>query len=240
MRDLAINLLASLIAGVAVVAFQRLVRLRRLARKRAFFGIRPGSRCTLSVSRHAASKLSDSVHRRDLAATVELATLVKECGGETDVIVGTGDQRGVGELPEFCIGGPHGNQRTAAHLKRFVPGFRINTFEEDPEGLTMFVGEKKFQRIRGQVEFVLLIRVTLSDRAAAPLWIICGQIAQTNYATARYLASEYQSLMKTFGTRKRFCIALQLLDSRTYGHSQLEVVGDLTDLAFGEAAENSS
>jgi hypothetical protein len=149
LRDLVINLLASLIAGIAVWAFQRSARFRRLARKRAFFGIQSGARCTVSVSRHAASKLSDSVHRRDLAATVEIATIIKECGGETDLIVSTGDRRGVGVMPEFCIGGPHGNGRTAAHLKRFVPDFKINTFEEDPEGLTMFVGNEEFRRVQG-------------------------------------------------------------------------------------------
>ena len=233
-----ISLLASLIAGIAVWVFQRFASFRRLARKRAFFGIQSGTRCTVSVARHAASKLSDSVHRRDLAATVEIATIIKECGGETDLIVSIGDRRGVGIMPEFCIGGPHGNKRTAAHLKRFVPGFKINTFEEDPEGLTMFVGDEEFRRVPGQEEFVLLIRVVLTD-GSAPLWIICGQIAQSNYAAARYLVSHYRSLMRSHGTRKDFCLALRLLDSQAYGPNQLELMGDLADLAFNKPVTNA-
>lgn len=229
-----INLLASLIAGTAVWAFQRSARFRRLAHKREFFGIHSGVRCTVSVSRHAASNLSDSVHRRDLAATVELATIIKECGGEIDLIISTGDRRGVGTIPEFCIGGPHGNKRTEAHLKRFVPGFRINTFEEDPEGLTIFVGNEEFRRTRGQEEFVLLIRVALPGESMAPLWIICGQIAQSNYAAARYLVSHYESLMRKYGAKRSFCLAFRLLDSQAYGPNQLEAVGDLTKLAFSK------
>lgn len=81
---------------------------------------------------------------------MEIATIIKECNGETDLIVSTSDRRGVGVMPEFCIGGPHGNKRTAAHLKRFVPGFRINTFEEDPEGLTMFVGTRNSGGFQGK------------------------------------------------------------------------------------------
>lgn len=234
MIDLAVNLLASVIAGTVVWAFQRFTLFRRLARKRAFFGIPSGSRCTISVSQHAASKLSDSVHRRDLAATVEIATIIKECGAEIDLITSTDDRRGVGSMPEFCIGGPHGNERTAAHLKRFAPGFKINTFKEDPQGLTMSVGNKEFRRVRGQEEFVLLIRVVLTGGSTAPLWIICGQVAQSNQAAARYLTLHHHSLMKNYGTQKSFCLALRLLDSQAYGHSQLEVVDDLTELAFNE------
>jgi hypothetical protein len=71
-----------------------------------------------------------------------------------------------------------------------------------------------------------------------PLWIICGQIAQSNYAAARYLILHYGPLMKTYGTKKSFCLALQLIDSQDYGHNQLEVVGDFTGLAFNKPIES--
>jgi hypothetical protein len=235
--DLAINLLASLIAGCAVWLLQRFTRFRRLARKQAFFGIQSGSRCTISVSRHASSKSSDSVHRGDVAAVVEIAPVIKECRGETDLIVSIGDRRGIGPTSEFCIGGPHGNKMTAAHLKRFVPGFRINAFEEDPEGITMFVGDKEFRQTRGQEEFVLLIRIPLPGELATFLWIICGQTARSNRAAAQYLALRHRLLIKNYGTKKGFCLALRLLDSQVYDHNQLEVVGDLANLAFNEPME---
>ena len=232
MTDLAINLLASVIAGVAVWTAQRLVRLRKLSRTRTFFGLQPGARCTISVSRHTASTLSSSVHRRDLAAAVEVATIVKECGGDVDVVVGRGDRRDVGTTAEFCIGGPYANERTAAHLRRFVPGFRINAFEDDPEGVTMFVGETALRRTPDREEFVLLIRITLPETRRAPVWIICGQEARTNQAAAHYLADHHGELRDTYGSDRSFCLALHLLDPDAYDYHHIEVVGDLTDAAF--------
>lgn len=81
---------------------------------------------------------------------MELATIIKECGGEIikecggeiDLIISTGDRRGVGTIPEFYIGGPHGNKRAEAHLKRFVPSFRINTFEEGPRVLLFLLATR--------------------------------------------------------------------------------------------------
>jgi hypothetical protein len=74
-NDLAVNLLASAIAGSAVWLSQWFLRVRRLARLRSFVGVSVGSTCTVAVSRHAASSHSMSVHRRDVAAVVEVATL---------------------------------------------------------------------------------------------------------------------------------------------------------------------
>jgi hypothetical protein len=236
MTDLAINLLASLIAGVAVWTVQRFVRFRKLSRTRAFFGLRQGGPCTISVSRHAGSTLSSSVHRRDLAAAVEVATIVKECGGDVDVVVGRGDRRGVGAAAEFCIGGPYANERTAAHLRHFVPGFRINAFKDDPEGVTMFVGETELRRTRHQEEFVLLIRVVAPETPRAPLWIICGQEARTNQAAAHYLADRRDELMTTYKPDQSFCLALRLLDPDAYDYHHIEVLADLTDDAFSRSS----
>src|SRR5688572_19334279 len=111
-RDLLVNLLASVVAGTAVWLSQRLLRYRRAARRRAFFGIVPGGSCLLSVARHASSPNELSVHRRDVAALVELASLVRECGGRADLISADFPQ-GVGRSAEFCVGGPSGNPRMA-------------------------------------------------------------------------------------------------------------------------------
>lgn len=232
MSDLAINLLASIIAGAAVWTFQRAVRLRKSSRKRAFFGIRRGGRCTISVPRHAASRWSDSVHRRDLAAVLEVAAIIKDCGGETDLNIGADGLRGVGVLTEFCIGGPHSNRRTAAHLDQFVPGVMFVPYEDDPDGLPIQVGERVFRRNKGQEEFVLLIRITLPRPQAAPLWIIYGQIAKGNQAAVQYLEHNHSSLMKNHGIDRSFCLAFRLINSHDYDHNHLEEVGDLTDQAF--------
>ncbi|WP_253289776.1 hypothetical protein [Verrucosispora sioxanthis] len=79
MGDLLINLLASVIAGTAVWLTGFLLRRHKLNRARAFFGLAAGASCLLVVSRHASSPREFSVHRRDVAALVELATIAREC-----------------------------------------------------------------------------------------------------------------------------------------------------------------
>lgn len=224
MNDLAINLLASVIAGTAVWLSQWFVRLRRLARLRAFLGVSAGSICTVAVSRHAASSHSMSVHRRDLAAVVEVATLLRQCGASADVLITDAELRGVGELTEFCIGGPSTNQRTAAHLSRFVPGLVVDPQETDPDGLTLHLAGREFRRVPGVEEFVLVFRLPVEVAAKRPLWIICGQTARSNHAAARYLSAESRILARRFKRQPGFCLALKVVNPKTYDHRYVELV----------------
>jgi len=90
-----------------------------------------------------------SVHRRDVAAVVEVATLLRLCGASADVLVSDSDLRGVGETTEFCIGGPSTNRRTAAHLARFVPGLTVVPMGADPDGLALRLAGREFTRAPG-------------------------------------------------------------------------------------------
>ena len=154
MNDLAINLVASAIAGLAVWLSQRIVRVRRLARLRAFVGATVGSTCMVAVSKHAASTHSMSVHRRDVAAVVEVATLLKQCGADVEVLVSETDRRGVGETTEFCIGGPISNPRTEAHLRRVVPAPVVGAPGARPDGPTMHLARRGVRRGAGVEGFV--------------------------------------------------------------------------------------
>lgn len=232
MNDLAINLLASAIAGVAVWLVQRFVRVRRLARLRAFVGVAAGSTCTIAVSRHAASTHSMSVHRRDVAAVVEVATLLKQCGAAADVIVSDSDLRGVGETTEFCIGGPSTNRRTEAHLRRFVPGLTIDSYEDDPYSLTFHLAGREFRRVPGAEEFVLVFRIPIDVGARRPLWIVCGQTARSNHAATRYLNAESPALARRLGGRPAFCLVLRVVNPSTYDHRYVELVAELERSQF--------
>ena len=231
-NDLAVNLLASAIAGLAVWLTQRFVRVRRLARLRRFLGVTVGSICTVSVSRHAASSHSMSVHRRDVAAVVEVATLLRLCGASADVLVSDADLRGVGETTEFCIGGPSTNRRTAAHLARFVPGLTIASSEADPDGLTLRLADREFRRVPGAEEYVLILRIPVAVLAKRPLWIICGQTARSNHAAARYLHTESRALARRYGRNDGFGLALRLVNPTTYDHRYVELVADFTEAEF--------
>jgi len=235
-NDLAINLLASAIAGTAVWLSQWLVRVRRLARLRAFFGVLAGSSCIVAVSRHAASSHSMSVHRRDVAAVVEVATLLRQCGASADVLVTDADLRGVGETTEFCIGGPSTNRRTAAHLSKFVPGLTIDSHETDPDGLTLRLAGRAFRRVPGVEEFALVFRIPIKVGAKRPLWIICGQTARSNHAAARYLNAESRTLIRRFGRQPGFCLALKVINPTIYDHRYVELAGTFEHTQFTMAS----
>jgi hypothetical protein len=225
MRDLLINLLASVIAGLAVWLAGRLVRYRRLARERAFFGLAGGAACVLSAPRHFSSPRENSVHRRDVAALVELATVARECGARADL---SGDRELASEFgrqTEFCVGGPGANPRTATHLRTILRGI---TFPEP--GLTV-VGGEEYTVENGVAEYVVLARAWGPARGR-PVFILAGQTAPTNLAAARYLAGEHRRLFRTYGADRPFCLVLRVVEPAIYGTDFTELVADVTAVAF--------
>ncbi len=244
MRDLLVNLLASVVAGTAVWLSQRLLRYRRTARRRAFFGVGPDATCLLTVSRHASSPHQLSVHRQDVAALVELATIVRDCGGRADLIPAEDTPQGVGRSTEFCVGGPYGNPRTAAHLRALLPGVRVEIEPPAPSGhgdstgagmreLPLSVGATTFRREPGRAEYVVLARVW-GPAGGRPVFLLDGQTARTNLAAARFLATNYPDLHRRYGAAGRFCLVLRILEPAMYGPDFTEIAADLTDEAFAQ------
>lgn len=228
MRDLLVNLLASVLAGAAVWLAQRLVRLRRLARTRAFFGLDDGVECRLTVARHAASPHQHSVHRRDVAALVELATIVRSCGGRADLVTEDDRPDGIGRVTEFCVGGPLGNPRTAAHLRSILPGIRVG---DGTDQLALAAGTTAFKREPGRAEFVVLARAW-GPAGGRPVFLLSGQTSRTNLAAARFLATNHKQLYRRYGAAKRFCLILRIVEPAVYGPDFTEIAADVTGEAF--------
>jgi hypothetical protein len=229
-HDLLINLLASVVAGTAVWSAQALTRYRRQARKRAFFGLDKQATCLLAVSRHAASPHDLSVHRRDVAALVELATIAKDCEAQPNLIADNVEQ-GVGRFTEFCVGGPQGNRRTAAHLRSVLRGVHVGPHGPDTDELSFTVGATTFRRERGKVEYVVLARFW-GPAGGKPVFVLGGQTAQTNLAAARFLAAQHRQLYRRYGASKSFCIVLRILEPSVFGPDFVEIEADVTDAAF--------
>jgi hypothetical protein len=225
-QDLAINLLASVLAGLAVWVGQRLLAYRRLARERAFFGLAAGVSCRLVVGRHASSQRENSVHRGDVAALVELATLVRECGARAEMIGATEAPTGVGQVTEFCVGGPTTNPRTAAHMRALLPGVRLEPYEKSGRGLTLTVGMQRYARRPDRVDHAILARC--GGTHGRPLFVLIGQTATANLAAARYLAAHHRALRRTYGERDDFCLVLRVPEPDAYGADRVELVGDVT------------
>jgi hypothetical protein len=230
-RDLAVNLAASVVAGTAVWLAQLVLRHRRLARKRAFFGLPPGSGCMVVVPRHASSPRQHSVHDRDVAALVELATVARECGSRAEVVTADDAPEGIGRLTEFCIGGPLGNARSAAHLRSLLPGVEFETYQATGEALAFRIGATGYRRAPEEAEFVVLAKA-YGPAMAHPVFLLAGQTARTNLAAARFLSSQYRELVRKYGESKGFCLVLRIAEPATYGSDFVEVVADATDDAF--------
>jgi hypothetical protein len=247
-RDLLVNLLASVLAGTAVWLSQRVRRHRRVARKRSFFGVSPDAPCLLTVAKHAASPHQNSVHRRDVAALVELATIVRDCGGRADLVPDEDAPQGVGRATEFCVGGPSGNPRMAAHLRALLPGVHEVPSDATPpptapatDGpgyeaeLPVTVGSRTFRREAGRAEYVVLARVR-GPAGGRPVFLLNGQTARSNLAAARFLAAEHASLHRRYGASRPFCLVLRLVEPTVYGADFTEVAADLTREAFAPTA----
>ncbi|SNY58226.1 hypothetical protein [Paractinoplanes atraurantiacus] len=231
MSDLAINLLASAIAGFTVWVSQLLLRRRKRARVEGFFGLQAGSSALLIVSKQARSEWANSIEKSDVSAMVELAVLLKSCDVTPRFYMHHEDVPGIGDEVEFCIGGPMSNLRTAAHLRWHMPGVTQSTFEEDPEGLTIRVGGKDFRRVRGESEYALIARIVI-DGAKRPIFLILGQTALANEAAARYLVRKKTALSRAYGNERSFCFVLGMYGREVYGPHFVRLVEDITGSAF--------
>ena len=235
MSEVAVSLISSIVAGSVAWVSQWLLRYRRLARKRAFFGVTPGAACVLVSPRHFSSAQAASVHRRDTAALVELATIVSECGGASEIVSGDGELHGVGRLTEFCVGGPSANPRTEAHLRSILRGVTSEPDDADGPMPAVRVGATVYPAASVRAEYVVLAKAYVPDMPN-PVFIVAGQTARSNLAAARFLASRHRTLLKSYGVTGRFCLVLKIVEPLAFGPDFVEIVADATDEAFREYA----
>ncbi|MET8147769.1 hypothetical protein ACIBSW_28505 [Actinoplanes sp. NPDC049668] len=234
MGDLLINLLASVIAGTAVWLAGHVLRRRRLARERAFFGLTEGASCLLVVARHASSPRENSVHRRDVAALVELATIARECGARADR-VGESEPAGeIGRQTEFCVGGPlTANPRSGVHLRTILRGVTFASVDADEPRLAFTVGGTEYARTP-DTTYVVLARFWGPGRGC-PVFLLGGLTAGANLAAARYLAGRHRQLERQYGADRPFCLVLRIVEPAAYGTDFIDVAADVSAVAFEPA-----
>jgi hypothetical protein len=230
-HDLLVNLLASVVAGSAVWLSQRLLRYRKLARQRSFFGVTQGSEVLLAVARHAASPHRRSVNRRDVAALVELVTIVRDCGGRAELVAEDDVPDGIGRSTEFCVGGPGTNARTAAHLRSILRGVEWALDQPDHAEPGFSVGTTTFQRELDRAEYVVLARAW-GPEGGRPVFLLSGQNARSNLAAARFLTTRYPQLYRRYGASRPFCFVLRIVEPGVYGADFTEIAADVSDAAF--------
>jgi hypothetical protein len=105
---------------------------------------------------------------------VELATIVNECGGRAEMVTEDSGLRGFGRMPEFCVGGPIANPRTAAHLRSLLPGVHFEPPRSASDYLTITVGGVSYRREVGTAEYAVLAKTHLPG-TGHPLFLLTGQ-----------------------------------------------------------------
>ncbi|MEU8236470.1 hypothetical protein AB0C12_43355 [Actinoplanes sp. NPDC048967] len=231
MGDLAINLLASVIAGTAVWLAGFLLRRRKLSRERAFFGLTEGASCLLVVSRHASSPREFSVHRRDVAALVELATIARECGAHADRVGENQPTGEIGRLTEFCVGGPgDASPRSATHVRTILRGVTYAIFDDEKRRVSFAVGGTEYV-LTPETSYVLLARFW-GPAGGHPVFFLGGLTAGSNLAAARYLAAHHPELARRYGADRPFALVLRIVEPAAYGTDFTELAADVTEIAF--------
>ena len=231
--DLMINLLASIIAGTAVWLAQFGIRRRRVNARRAFFGLPAMSTALLVTARHYSSPSDRSVHRRDVAALVELATLVRECGARADLIGGADVRPELGRLTEFCVGGPSANPRSAAHLRTALRGV---TYQVGERGGTKAFTVGGTDYVNTPAETYAVLARFYAPGAPRPVFFLGGLTADGNNAAARHLGAHQRALLTAYGDDRPFCLVLRVREPEAYGTDFTELVADVSDVAFIGAA----
>ena len=225
--ELAVSLLSSAIAGLAVAIFSQVRRRRQIERLRAFFGVQPGSRPLIIVSQHESLTSTTSVHLHDAAGVVEMAAMLMRCGGEPDLVGQDQAPPSLGSVTEVCVGGPRTSARVATHLRLLLPGV---TYEVDEPGFPITVGGRRYVA-EGDLTHVLLAKV-YGPQGGSPVFLISGQFAEDNRAAARYLTRHHAELMRRYGRTDRFAVILRLRGVAVYGNDAVEAVDHVTPAAF--------
>ncbi|GAA4851925.1 hypothetical protein [Kitasatospora terrestris] len=243
MTDSVLNVVLGLVAtgisaGLGWLA-QTVRRRRRLGRIQAFFGMPAGSDCLLVVNRKAGS--GGSVSRNDVYALMELSALVKECGARPELVAHDQVRQGLGAKAEFCLGGPASNDRTAAHLRSWLPGVEFALDSDGPPyDLTIRAGEREFAYLHepgrpGREVFAVLARLRVGPDAR-PVFLVAGQTAVSNHAAVRYLLANHRALARRYGSDGAFAVVLRVVDSGAYGPDVVDLAADVSDLVAAAPA----
>lgn len=226
LRNVVLGVLATGVSGTLGWLTRTYLWRRRLRRKQAFFGLPGGSECLLVVNRQAGSE--QAVHSVDVSALLELSALIKDCGARPRIVQHDTARQGLGEVAEFCIGGPYSNRRMAAHLSNLLPGLTMNVESQPQEDRGMFtVGGETYRAVWGVAEYVVLARLT-GGEDGRPVFLLCGQSAVTNQAAARHLSRHHEALARKHGTNGSFVLLLKVVNSQAYGPDVVELVADVT------------
>lgn len=230
LANIALGLATSLVGGGFVWVWERAKRTRRLNRKAAFFGVRPGETCLIVLgNKHNAP---GTAQYADIRAVMEIAMLVGELGCAVEVE--TGDFRGGnGDRTEFCVGGPIGgaNLRTGGHLATHLPGVTIHPYGAGPDSVAITVGGERYPFDHDNEEYALVAKFAPQE-SSRPVLLVCGQSPVANQAAIHFLRREHPRIAQTLDSPDRYCLLIKVSGIGTYAHHHATLERDVTAAAF--------
>jgi hypothetical protein len=226
--DILGNLLASFIGYIFGRFWNKLTRCVQLKRGGAFFGLERGGRVRLLIGQYRSEPMAAS--QRDVGALIEAIGIIQPF--DPEVIANPSNEivEPVGDMTEFCIGGPDSNARTRVHLAEFLKGICAHSSQDEGQRLVITTKKHSFPYKRGKLEHAILAKI-MAKPNAKPLFLICGQTSLANRGALYYLKYNYRHLYQGFNSRQ-FCLVVRLLSPTTYGHKMPELVEDVSDIAF--------
>ncbi|TVL91095.1 hypothetical protein [Streptomyces sp. SAJ15] len=229
LANILIGLITSVISGVSVWLWQR-ARMARVWRRRAtFFGVSPGQECLIVLSHHHSSPRVTA--HQDVHALLEAAALAEQLRARISFETADQARGSTSSRTEFCIGGPTTNERSAGHLSAHLPGVRFRPYSSGPDSTALVVGDHEYRLARDEREYALVAKFT-PHGATHPVFLICGQMANTNRAAVYFLKRDHRSLAGTLSSQDRFCLVIRVTAPRVYGYRLVELERDVTAEAF--------
>lgn len=230
-ENFVVGIVTSVITALSVWLWRNIQEAKQLNRKAEFFSISRGEQC-LTVMNHN-PRGRDMMSHCDIETLIELVRLIDGIGGKPKIAAFDKVLEPPGEVTEFCIGGPDSNHRTKVHAENFLKGVRFLPLSlNEPDNLAIVTSTDKFRHKAYEDEYVVLARL-YPDPAAQPVILIAGQTSRANQGATHYLIQNYNSaLRRKFGSKRPFCLILELQSPRTYGYRSVQLVKDVTNTAF--------
>lgn len=222
-----INLCAAFVGYVLALSWNKIKKFKENKLSEKIFGLSHNDKCRIITGSYY--DLPNASSKRDVAALVEAASIANKMGADIIYEDSETDNLNVGDITEFCIGGPDSNSRTMVHISNYLKGIRAFSSKDEGKRLFITTNTNEYSYRQSDKEHALLAKI-YAKKDSKPLFIICGQTSQSNRAALYYLRNNYRMLFEKFGV-KQFYIILKLVSPTTYGYSMVELMeeGSLYD-----------
>lgn len=230
-ENLILGVITSIITGLAVWSWTKLRTSQLLNRRSAFFGMAPKENCLIVINRSPRNQYA--MVMGDVETLIETVRLVDTINGKATIAKFDRILEPAGAVTEFCIGGPASNQRTKVHMTHFLPGVTISPYIADnPDSIAIQTKDYTYRYKKDIDEYAILARF-FPEPDSNPVILIVGQTAKAGQGAVHYLVKAHDGhLRKTFGNRRPFCIVLKLRSPLTYGVRSIQLVNDISPIAF--------